>query len=246
MRRRAEDEREGRPAGVHQAGRPENWKVCAAMKSFAERSPFVIGAVGVGLILVVIFGGLYYDKLPFLSSTNKHSAYVAEAGGLISGSPVQVSGLRVGRVETIELDGPQVLVSFTIDENIRLGERTEAAVKTKSLLGAKILELSPRGDGELSGPIPLERTRPAYQLPDALADLTDAVSGLNTNQLSDSLAVLAETFADTPPDLKVAVAGIARFSETLNKRDAQLRDLLTDANKATTVLAERSDQVVDL
>ena len=152
----------------------------------------------------------------------------------------------MGKVETIELDGPQVLVSFSVDRNIRLGDRTEAAVKTKSLLGAKILEVSPRGDGVQSGPIPLERTRPAYQLPDALGDVTEAISGLNTNQLSDSLAVLAETFAETPPDLKLAVAGIGRFSETLDKRDAQLRDLLSDANKATTVLAERSGQVVDV
>ena len=216
------------------------------MKSFAERNPFVIGAVGVGLIVAVILGGLNYDKLPFFDSSKDYSAHIAEAGGLIPGSPVQVSGLRVGKVETIELDGPQVLVSFSVDKNIRLGDRTEAAVKTKSLLGAKILEVSPRGDGVQSGPIPLERTRPAYQLPDALGDVTEAISGLNTNQLSDSLAVLAETFADTPPDLKLAVAGIGRFSETLDKRDAQLRDLLTDANKATTVLAERSGQVVDV
>ena len=39
---------------------------------------------------------------------------------------------------------------------------------------------------------------------------------------------------------------MARFSETLNERDAQLRHLLTNANKATTVLAERSDQIVSL
>ncbi len=216
------------------------------MKSFSERSPFVIGAIGVGLIVAVIFGGLNYDKLPFFNSARNYSAYIAEAGGLIPGSPVQVSGLRVGKVETIELDGPQVLISFNVEKGIRLGDRTEAAVKTKSLLGSKILEISPRGDGEQSGPIPLDRTRPAYQLPDALGDVTDAISGLNTNQLSDSLAVLADTFAETPPDLKLAVAGISRFSETLNKRDTQLRDLLSDANKATTVLAERSGQVVDV
>ena len=58
----------------------------------------------------------------------------------------------------IDLDGPRVLVKFKIDEDIGLGERTEAAIKTKSLLGAKILEVTPRGDGHLAGPIPVERT----------------------------------------------------------------------------------------
>src|SRR5206468_12633340 len=46
--------------------------------------------------------------------------------------------------------------------------------------------------------------------------------------------------------LKVAVDGVARFSQTLNERDAQLRGLLSNARKATTVLAERTDQIVGL
>jgi phospholipid/cholesterol/gamma-HCH transport system substrate-binding protein len=216
------------------------------MKTFSERNPFVIGAVGVGIVVAVTAVALNYDKLPFLDQDKTYSAYFAEAGGLIPGSPVQVSGLRVGRVDSVELDGAQVLVTFNVAKDIRLGDRTEAAVKTKSLLGAKVIEVTPRGDGRQSGPIPVERTRPAYQLPDALGDVTEAISGLDTDQLSESLAVLADTFADTPPDLKIAVEGIARFSETLDKRDAALRDLLTDANKTTKVLSERSDQVVDL
>jgi phospholipid/cholesterol/gamma-HCH transport system substrate-binding protein len=39
---------------------------------------------------------------------------------------------------------------------------------------------------------------------------------------------------------------VARFSDTLDQRDAQLRNLLANADKATAVLAERSDQVVSL
>ena len=103
------------------------------------------------------------------------------------------------RSQSIELDGPRVLVKFNVDKNIRLGDRTEAAIKTKSLLGTKILEVTSRGDGQLSGTIPVDRTTSPYQLPDALGDLATTISGLNTNQLSDSLRVLAETFADTPP-----------------------------------------------
>ena len=80
-----------------------------------------------------------------------------------------------------------MLVTFTVDDDIRLGDRTEAAIKTKSLLGTKILEVTPRGDGQLDGTIPLERTTSPYQLPDALGDLATTISGLNTDQLSDSL-----------------------------------------------------------
>jgi phospholipid/cholesterol/gamma-HCH transport system substrate-binding protein len=133
-----------------------------------------------------------------------------------------------------------------VPSNIRLGERTEAAVKLKSALGSKRLEITPRGDGQLIGPIPLERTTPAYQLPDALGDLTTTISGLNTDQLSNSLAVLANEFSNTPPDVKVAVEGVARFSQTLDERDQQLRNLLSNADKVTKVLADRGDEIVNL
>lgn len=216
------------------------------MRPFSERNPLIIGAVGIGMVAALILLSLNYDKLPFFPRGKTYSAYFAEAGGLAPGDPVQVSGFRVGQVSSVDLDGPHVLVTFNIPGNVRLGDRTEAAIKLKTLLGTKLLEVTPRGDAPLRGLIPLDRTVPAYQLPDALGDLTTTISGLNTDQLSQSLDVLAHTFSNTPPDLKAAVQGVARFSETLDQRDAQLRNLLSNANKVTTVLAERSDEVVNL
>ncbi len=216
------------------------------MKPFAERNRVIIGVVGVAATAATVAAALQYDKLPLLNSATEYSAYFAESGGLQTGAAVQVSGFRVGEVASIDLDGSRVLVTFKVDQGVRLGDRTEAAIKTKSVLGAKILSITSRGDGTLRGPIPVERTTPAYELPDALGDLATTVEDLNTNQVSDSLATLAQTFQDTPPDLKVAVEGVARLSETLDKRDAELRGLLANANKATTVLSGRADQVVGL
>jgi phospholipid/cholesterol/gamma-HCH transport system substrate-binding protein len=218
------------------------------MKTFRERNPLVIGAIGLGLAFGVSLAAVQYDKLPFFSAGKEYSAYFSEAGGLLSGSDVRVSGVASGKVEDITLteDASRVLVTFKVNKDIRLGDRTEAAVKTRSALGSKILEITPRGDGQLSGPIPLDRTTPAYQLPDAIGDLTTAISGLDTNQLSDSLKVLSQTFAETPPDVRAAVEGVGRFTQTLDERDAQLRSLLSNADKATGVLAERSDKIVTL
>jgi phospholipid/cholesterol/gamma-HCH transport system substrate-binding protein len=216
------------------------------MKTFAERNLYVIGLVGVITIVSLVLAALNYQKLPFFNRGDSHSAYFNELGGLLANADVRVSGLLAGRVSGAELDGQHVLVKFKVDKNIRLGDRTEAAIKTQSLLGTKYLEVTPRGSGELSQPIPVDRTTSPYQLPDALGDLAATISGLNTDQLSDSLRVLAQTFAETPPDLKAAVEGVARFSDILNDKDAQLRELLANANKATAVLSERSDQVVRL
>jgi len=216
------------------------------MKTFAERNPVAIGIVGTCVVGAITVAALQYDKLPFINPSKQYSAYFAEAGGLRSGAAVQVSGFRVGTVSGISLDGPRVLVTFTIDKDVHLGERTEAAIKTKSLLGAKVLNVTSRGEGQLTQTIPVDRTQSPYQLPDALGDLAGTINGLDTKQVSESLATLSQTFQRTPPDLKIAIEGVARFSDTLDKRDTELRGLLANANKATAVLAQRSDQVVGL
>ncbi|KRD13402.1 mammalian cell entry protein [Mycobacterium sp. Root265] len=212
----------------------------------AERNRTVVGIVGTLIVAAVVVAAFSYDKLPVVKGTSDHSAYFSEAGGIKPGSDVRVSGLGVGRVSEVRLEGTKVRVDFTVRTGVELGDRTEAAIKTETVLGTKMLELTPRGDGALSGTIPLERTTSPYDLPTALGDLTTTISGLDTTQLSSALSTLAETFQNTPADLKLALEGVSQFSDTLNNRDAQLRNLLADANKVTGVLAKRSDQIAAL
>jgi phospholipid/cholesterol/gamma-HCH transport system substrate-binding protein len=216
------------------------------VKSIPWRSPLVIGAIGIGVLGVVVAFALSFSSIPFLNGSTRYSAYFSEASGLITGGDVQVAGVKVGKVKSIDLDGNKVLITFDVSDDVHLGDRSEAAIKTKALLGTKVLNITTRGDRPLSGPIPLERTRPAYQLSDALGDLSTTIGGLNTDRLNQSLTTLSQTFAHTPDNVKIAVDGVARISQTLDERDGKLRDLLANANKATTVLAQRSGQIVDL
>lgn len=217
-----------------------------AIKPLSQRNPVIVGVVGLAVILGVTVAVFQYDKLPLISGTRGYTAYFKESGGIKPGSPVRASGLDVGEVSSVRLDGATVRVDFTAKKNVDLGDRTEAAIKTETVLGAKMLELTPRGGGRLSGPIPVERTRSPYDLPTALGDLTTTISGLNTTQLSDALTTLADTLRQTPGNLRPALEGTARLSETLNARDAQLRNLLANADNVTGVLARRSEQVTSL
>ena len=136
-----------------------------------------IVALALPLIAAIVTAALQYQKLPFLNRGTEYSGYFADAGGLFTGAGVEVSGYPVGKVTSITLDGPQVLIRFTIANNIHLGERTEAAIRTKSLLGTKVLNVTPAGDNGLTGPIPLVRTTSPYQLPDALAEKVESQNG---------------------------------------------------------------------
>ncbi len=109
------------------------------MKSFAERNLLLVGTVGILTAAGVVGGALQYQKLPFFDQGTSVCAYFADVGGLRTGNTVEVSGYPVVKVSSTELDEPGARVTFKVDKNIRLGERTEAAIKTKGLLGSKFV-----------------------------------------------------------------------------------------------------------
>lgn len=203
------------------------------------------GVVGVVTALAIVLATLQYDRLPFIRSGIAYTANFADAGGLLPGDRVEVSGIKVGTVEEIELDGPKVLVRFTIDDGVQLGDKTAAAIKTNTILGRKSLEVTPSGDGSITAAdtIPLDRTTSPYSLNDALGDLAGTVQDLDTNQLDKTLDALADTLRDTPEPLRAALDGVSRLSKSLNARDDAIKELLAKAQGVTKILADRGDQI---
>lgn len=215
------------------------------MSRFREPDTVRIGVIGLAVSAAVVVAGLQYDQLQFLSGGLNYSARFADAGGLLPGDDVMLSGVEVGTVTDVSLDEGAALVSFTVRDGIGLGSDTRVDIKTNTVLGAKSLAVRPGGDGVLEpgAVIPLEFTNSPYSLPDALGDLTTTVSELDTEQINDSLDALSDSLQDTPPELRGALDGMTRLSRSINARDESLSDLLERAEGVTTILAERSDRV---
>ena len=55
--------------------------------------------------------------------------------------------------------------------------------------------------------------------------------------------MLSQTINQTYPHLSAALDGVAKFSDTLGKRDEQLKHLLAEARKVAGVLGDRSKQI---
>ncbi|MDJ0441104.1 MCE family protein [Rhodococcus qingshengii] len=205
---------------------------------------FRIGLIGIVLTIATVLAAQNYDKIPFISVHREYSAYFAEAGGLKPDSPVNVAGVTVGKVTKMELEGDRILVRFSAS-GVTLGTETQAAIKTRTVLGSKTLDISPRGDIPLSNNdvIPLEHTSSPYLLTDTLGELTTTISGLNTDDLSQALGVLGDTLDKSEPNLGAALDGVTRLSSSISSRDEILRSLLGNAEGVTDVLATRSSQI---
>jgi phospholipid/cholesterol/gamma-HCH transport system substrate-binding protein len=75
------------------------------------------------------------------------SAAFTDVGGLSIGDNVQISGVKVGTIQDIELDTKRflALVHMNVDSHIKLSEDTSAVISSASLLGGRYLALQPGG-----------------------------------------------------------------------------------------------------
>jgi phospholipid/cholesterol/gamma-HCH transport system substrate-binding protein len=218
------------------------------MTPFRERNPVTIGAAGLVAIALFMLAAFRAEDLPLIGGGDVYYAQFSEAGGLKPNDEVRVAGVRVGQVEDITLDDGHVLVKFRIDEGTEFGDETGASIRVKTLLGAMFLALEPAGSGQLDpdSEIPLARTASPYDVVEAFSGLASTEQRIDTDQLAQSLNVLADTFRNTPDEVRSSLRGLSRLSQNVAARDEQLNTLLTNAAKVSKVLADRNDDLKQL
>jgi phospholipid/cholesterol/gamma-HCH transport system substrate-binding protein len=216
-------------------------------KPFRDRNPVIIGAVSLSVIAVLVFLAFNAQGLPLIGGGTVYKAQFSEAAGLKPDDPVRVSGVKVGKVESLTLEHGAVTVSFRV-KGAFVGDQSEAAIKIGTVLGAKYVALVPRGENELNPNtmIPKDRTASPYDVVEAFSDLSSTETVINTKQLASSFEVLSKTFADTPADVRSSLQGLARLSDTIASRDAQLGTLLSATRKVTQVLSDRNGEFTQL
>lgn len=206
------------------------------------------GLIGFVLITLVIVVGLQPELLFSWATAVTYQALFTEAGGLVTGNDVTLSGMKVGSVQDVSLYGGKALVTFAMDGTVQLGSETSAHIRTGSLLGKRVLTLESAGAATLHphSVIPISRTSSPYTLTEAVSELTTNAAGTDTASLNQSLETLSQTIDQIAPQLGPAFDGLTRLSQSLNSRNRNLDDLLKSAADVSGILAQRSQQVNSL
>jgi phospholipid/cholesterol/gamma-HCH transport system substrate-binding protein len=218
------------------------------MKPFRERNPVMIGAVSITVLLLMLVAAFRAQDLPLIGGGDTYYAAFTEAGGLKANDEVRIAGVRVGKVEKVELAGDHVKVTFRVKTDSDFGSQTHAAIKVKTLLGAMFLALEPAGKGQLDdgSEIPVERTSSPFDVVEAFSGLAETSADIDTDQLAASLTTLADLTRNTPDEFRAALGGVSALSRTIASRDDQINTLLQNLDRVTTVLDERDEDIIGL
>ncbi len=145
----------------------------------ASRGAVVVGTLAVILALVVaVVGYQLYKK----ATTTRVTAYFDNALALYAGDRVQIMGVKVGRVESVEPAGDQMKVVLNYDSQYKVPANATASVLNPTVVASRVVQLSPAYSG---GPvladnavIPLERTQTPVEWDDIRNQLDKLVTEL--------------------------------------------------------------------
>lgn len=210
-----------------------------------DRSSLTVGLIGTVIIAVVVLAAINLQSLPGVDRTVGYTARFVDTGGLGVGDPVRVAGKDAGRVTGIEIDGDAVRIDFTVDREVPLGSDTRAEIATATALGARELRVIPAGPDRLDpgALLDLDRTTAPYNLAETLGRLGRTGEEIDMEQLSLALDTVSSTLDRAPEHVDAAIDGIGRLSTSIAERDVALRELLSDAETLTELLARRGEEI---
>ena len=211
--------------------------------------------IGLSLFMVVAvtLTWLVYVTLrrDVAGQTVPYAAVFSDVFGLREGDDVRMAGVRVGRVEKIELQGDLAKVSFVVQSDQQLLGSTVASVTYQNIVGQRYLGLSLGNIGE-PGPlepgsvIPIERTDPSFDVGAMLNGFEPLFSVLNPRDADNLTKGVIQSLEGDDAAIVGLVDQTSRLTESFAGRDEELGEVITDLNVVVDNLARHNDSLDEI
>jgi len=211
----------------------------------------------VATAILVLFAGFYFLKgANIFSGEYEYFTYYDNVQGLQASSPVQIKGLGVGRVSSIELNGTggRVKVTLAVNKKTKIPKGTVAKLAAVDLLGTKAIELElgpgpgiaedestlgSRIEGGIIDAVSAEITPLIKDLRHAVVTLDTVLVGING--VLDYQA--RENIRQSIASLDVTMSNFSQISQRLNAESGQMASIVRNTNSITANLAGNNDRI---
>src|SRR6478609_5414360 len=189
-----------------------------------SRAMVIVGTLVVILaLLAAVVGWNLYKKL----TTNTVVAYFPETLALYPGDKIQIMGVQVGTIDSIDPAGDKMKVTFNYDNKFKVPANATASILNPSLVSSRTIQLAPPYTG---GPvlqdkavIPIDRT----QVPVEYDELRDSINRILTD------------LGPTPEHPKGPFGDVIEsYSNGLAGKGDQINKTLKGLSEAVTTLNE--------
>lgn len=173
---------------------------------------FIVAAGGLLAYMAVAVGG--FNMTPGIHVKAKFS----NAAGLVKDASISVAGVEVGHIESLTVEHDKAVVTMFLNKDAGIRKDVAAAIRAKSLLGEKYLELSPRSiDAPLlaNGDV-ITETRASVEVDELMASLGPIIKQIDPKDVADIVKVVAKTARDEQGSIAALVHNAAQISSEVN------------------------------
>lgn len=220
------------------------------MRGTAARGPLI--GLAVFLVIATALTWLVYVTLrrDVKGATVSYGAMFTDVFGLREGDDVRIAGVRVGRVQHIELVGTTAKVSFAVQDGQRLPASINASVTYQNIVGQRYLALTQThpDQGGLLAPgavIPVERTEPSFDIGTLLNGYEPLFAVLDPAQVNNlTQAVIGSLQGDTAA-FATLVDQTSTLTQTFTGRDDALDHVIASLDTVVGTLAAQNRDFED-
>jgi phospholipid/cholesterol/gamma-HCH transport system substrate-binding protein len=138
-----------------------------------KTSEVVVGLFVIVGIICLGYLAIKLGKLEILGDRG-YSLYAdfPTVAGLQRGDPVEIAGVKVGRVESLGLADDRARLTLRVDDGVKVQEDAIASVRARGLIGDKFVLISPGGSDKIIPPGgKIRETESPPDIPDLIGKL---------------------------------------------------------------------------
>jgi phospholipid/cholesterol/gamma-HCH transport system substrate-binding protein len=209
-------------------------------------------AIAVSVVLFILLSNTLTN--PAAVGTRTYLAEYTDASGLHPDGDVRVRGVRVGKVNSVELarvDGQTVAqVEFTLDRKYGIVKDTRLSIKFQALTGVRYIDVtnSAEGyrDGDLVTQIPSSMTQPSFDVTALFNGLQPVLATLSPAEINSFTANAASFLTGDGSGLAPLLDSIRKLTEFVTDRQQVISTLIDNLSRVAEGIGGSSQRLIHI
>lgn len=209
-------------------------------------------AAAIAVLLLILVANVITQ--PVASKQRSYTAEFTDVSGLHTNADVRVRGVRVGKVESLNLRrraGQSIAeVVFTMDARYGIGSDSAVAVRYQALTGMRYLNVVDASDGVAAGMsmshIPTSMTRPSFDVTKLFNGLQPVLTTLNPDDLNTFTANVDSFLAGDGAGLGPVLESMRKLSQFLGDRQQVVATLLGNFKALADAMSGHSKDFIQV
>lgn len=194
---------------------------------------FILSGLGVLAYMSIAVGGLKVGHALHVS------AKFDSAAGLVKDGAVMIAGVNVGSVDGLTVAHDKAVVKLRLNTDAHVRQDVKAAIRMKSLLGEKYIELIPQSD---SAPLLAEggtitETTVPVEIDEVMKTIGPALKEVDPKDISKVVHALALSVGDRGDQIGTAIdqttATLGTLNRLLSKNEGKIDHLIANLDQTT-------------